>query len=310
MFTKVIVPLDGHNEATASLPVARTLAEANGAGIALLRVVDRPAGLFASHANDVHEAAEYLEQVARDELGSHDLRLTTQVRSGDVVEAILGEADEPGSVVVMATRGHGGVVRAVLGSTASELLHRSPVPVVLLRADARPSVGLKTILAPVDGSPQSEQSLEAVVDLSRLTGAHVTLLQVVAPMSMSTWASQRAAAYEFGQYVDPAWDAAALTDARLYVDDLAWRLGMQGVAAEGLAVRGDVPRIITDTADGIGADLIVMRTRGHTGPARAVLGSVADAVVRSARTPVMLLRDNSGASKELATRARASATHR
>jgi nucleotide-binding universal stress UspA family protein len=53
---------------------------------------------------------------------------------------------------------------------------------------------------------------------------------------------------------------------------------------------GDVPQSIRDTADAVRADLIVMRTRGHTGAARAVLGSVADAVVRSADVPVMLLR--------------------
>jgi nucleotide-binding universal stress UspA family protein len=57
-----------------------------------------------------------------------------------------------------------------------------------------------------------------------------------------------------------------------------------------MAMLGDVPRSITETAEAIGADLIVMRTRGHTGAARAVLGSVADAVVRSADVPVLLVR--------------------
>ena len=38
------------------------------------------------------------------------------------------------------------------------------------------------------------------------------------------------------------------------------------------------------------ADLIVMSTQALTGPARALLGSVADAVVRTANCPVLLLR--------------------
>ena len=121
--------------------------------------------------------------------------------------------------------------------------------------------------------------------------------------------SQSAAAYEFGQYVDPAWDSVALADARRYVDDLASQLGMHGVAAEGLGILGAVPRTITDAADGIAADLIVIRTRGHTGPARAVLGSVAATVVRSAHTPVMLLRGNAASPKESSTPLLAQATH-
>ena len=65
---------------------------------------------------------------------------------------------------------------------------------------------------------------------------------------------------------------------------------------------GDVPSTITETADALGTDLIVMRTRGYTGAARAVLGSVADAVVRSAAVPVMLLRGDEVFDKVAATR--------
>jgi nucleotide-binding universal stress UspA family protein len=87
------------------------------------------------------------------------------------------------------------------------------------------------------------------------------------------------------------WDRAALAQARQYVDALAARPEMRRISADALAMLGEVPKTIIETADGIRADLIVMRTRGHTGASRAVLGSVADAVVRSAGVPVMLLRD-------------------
>ena len=43
-------------------------------------------------------------------------------------------------------------------------------------------------------------------------------------------------------------------------------------------------------SDARNIDLIVMSTEALTGAARAVLGSVADAVVRAARCPVLLLR--------------------
>src|SRR5689334_14014608 len=103
MFTNVIVPLDGTQEAKAAIPVARVLAALGGARLSLLRVVHRPAGLFASHVNQVREASAYLEEVARDTLAGVNLPIATHVRSGDVVEAILNEIDESASNVVVMT---------------------------------------------------------------------------------------------------------------------------------------------------------------------------------------------------------------
>jgi nucleotide-binding universal stress UspA family protein len=292
MFTNVVVPLDGSREATAALPVARTLAALGDSSIRLVRVVHRPAGLFAAHANQVREASAYLDEVVRDRLAGVDQPVSTHVHSGDVVEAIIGEVGDGGSdVIVMATRGHAGVIRAVLGSTASELLSKSPVPVVLVRAGARPMDSIRQILAPVDGSPESEQSLPAVADLAGLTGAKVLLLQVVTPSPIPTWASDIVAGYELGQYVTPGQvDRAAVMDATQYVNRLAERFTTRLISTEALAILGDAPKTITATAEAAKVDLIVMRTHAHTGAARAVLGSVADAVVRSASTPVMLVR--------------------
>jgi nucleotide-binding universal stress UspA family protein len=249
MFTNVIVPLNGSHDAEAAIPVARILAALGGGRLSLLRVVHRPAGLFASHLNQVREASAYLEEVVRDTLAGVNLPIATHVRSGDVVEAILNEVDESASnAIVMTTRGHGGVVRAVLGSVASELLGKSPVPVVLVRAGARPIYQFQQILVPVDSAPESEQALASAAELASAAGAQVRLLKVVTPTLAPMWALEGAGPVHFGQYVDPAEiDRAALAD-------------------------------------------IVMRTRGHTGAARAVLGSVADAVARSAAAPVMLLR--------------------
>jgi len=51
-----------------------------------------------------------------------------------------------------------------------------------------------------------------------------------------------------------------------------------------------VAESIIKTADEVDDDLIVMSTHALTGPARALLGSVADAVVRNAHRPGLLPR--------------------
>jgi len=287
MFSTVLVPLDGSPTAEMALPTARALASALGAQVNLLRVVRRPVALLDGHAAAIREAASYLDGLARG-LSASNVHVKTHVRSGAVGEAILAEiAEARADLVVMATRGHSGVVRAVLGSTASEVLSRSPVPVVLLRADSRGVAEMQRLLVPLDGSAGAALALGAGIDLAHATGAHLTLLQVVAPIPV--WTYHADVGFSFGQHIDPSWDEAALAGARRYLEDLVEELRERGVYADGRAVLGDVPRTISRVAQDISADLIVMSTRAHTGPALAVLGSVADEVVRVATPPVLLL---------------------
>jgi nucleotide-binding universal stress UspA family protein len=100
-----------------------------------------------------------------------------------------------------------------------------------------------------------------------------------------------------GSYLNPAWDEEALAGARRYVAGLAERVRSTCPDVEGRAEIGDtLPPItsvverITTVAEQTGADMIVMSTHAHTGPVRALLGSVADVVVRTARRPVLLVR--------------------
>jgi nucleotide-binding universal stress UspA family protein len=50
-----------------------------------------------------------------------------------------------------------------------------------------------------------------------------------------------------------------------------------------------VAEAIVNAAESAGADVIVTSTRALTGPARALLGSTADAVVRTSHCPVLLI---------------------
>src|SRR5262249_40894264 len=148
---------------------------------------------------------------------------------------------------------------------------------------------VRSLLVPVDGSPGGSVALGAALALASATGAAIHLLDVVVPVPLFAGYPADVA---MPVYVDPSWDDEALASARGYVDALAAKLRPRGGEADGRALLGQVTPTIRATAESVDADLVVTSTHALTGPARAILGSVANAVVRASRRPVLLVRQD------------------
>jgi nucleotide-binding universal stress UspA family protein len=78
--------------------------------------------------------------------------------------------------------------------------------------------------------------------------------------------------------------------AESYLEGLTRKLVRDGVEAEMKLVQGKAADDILSQAEGEGVGLIAMSTRGHSGPARWVLGSTADRVLRCGERPILLVR--------------------
>ncbi len=285
MFKRILVPLDGTSQSNAALPLARTLARATGAEITLLRVL--PESVLPDDGTASGAAKHQLERVAS-ELVDDRVSVDCVVRKGEVAPQILEQVHaQAADLIVMRTHGRVGLERAVLGSVTQRVLAASQVPVLLMRPGGRCISHLHTLLVPIDGSPGGAVALGTAVGLARTTGASLELLEVAVPIPMYAYAG-----YEYGSItgIDAAWDEEALASARTYVDSIVARLHSAGITVDGEArMEPDVPGTIVARAEETSADLIVMSTEALSGAARALLGSVADAVVRSSHCPVLLL---------------------
>ena len=104
---------------------------------------------------------------------------------------------------------------------------------------------------------------------------------------------------------DPGFPPSDWTDAlQITVEDIAADLGMplaeEADPADLIDIdhaeveASDVAAAILHHASGVGADLIVMGTHGRNGLERAVMGSVAETVLRHARCPVFTVGPASG----------------
>lgn len=141
----------------------------------------------------------------------------------------------------------------------------------------------KHILVAVDGSACAGNALELAIDLARLEGARLSLRCIVDP-SDAVWRVPPSPMAE--QLVE-----AAEAGAQRVIDGALKRAADAGLDAEGFVRYGSVAREIAAQARETGADAIVMGTHGWSGIKHALMGSVAEGVLRHAPCPVIVVRD-------------------
>lgn len=169
MFTRLVVPLDGSKLAERALPTAEELSTLTGTPMHLVRVAD-PAALgpygsmlLPAEANafqqilgdEVVAARDYLDRLIARQAG-RGRAATGEVRRGTAADEIVAST-RSGDLIVMATHGRGGMARWFLGSVAEEVVRRSAVNVLLVRAGSPTNEGEGPVSA--TWAPQSIASI-------------------------------------------------------------------------------------------------------------------------------------------------------
>ena len=133
------------------------------------------------------------------------------------------------------------------------------------------------ILVPTDMSDFAELALRYALFFNEKLGSHITLMHAE---SMPLYPDQ-----PFGYYLENAADARR--DAAERLRDYAREKVPASVHVE-TTVIDDIPaRAISDLADSLDADLIIMGTHGRHGLTRALLGSVTERLLRMTSRPVL-----------------------
>jgi nucleotide-binding universal stress UspA family protein len=134
---------------------------------------------------------------------------------------------------------------------------------------------IKTILVPLDGSPLAEQGLETGCRVARDSGAALVLVRAILYYGLMR-ENEKA-------------ERRTLAEARGYMAEQEERLRRDGFTVRVVVLPSDPVQAILFAADMYDADLIAMSTHGATGLRHALLGSVAEAVLRRSRHPVLLV---------------------
>jgi nucleotide-binding universal stress UspA family protein len=151
------------------------------------------------------------------------------------------------------------------------------------KGTAMARVEWKRILCPVDFSETSRAAMETAIELAGRFDGELVLVH----------------AYPIPGYTFP--DGSAVASARMLqelADEAArhleeWRQMALAAGARRVTVEkavGDPAAEIVRAAEELKADLVVMGTHGRTGIEHALMGSIAERVVRRAKCPVLTVR--------------------
>jgi len=159
-------------------------------------------------------------------------------------------------------------------------------------------MGYKSILLTLDGSLFAEQALQHVVSLAE-PGAliHVVSVLVHEPIDLLTGVARSSSYFTPFSYSDVFANQNSLTaennahlahNRQSYLEQVTRQLVEAGYTVT-LEVRtGDPVKAIIDAAQN-GCEVILMATHGRTGFSKALLGSVAETVLRQAPCPLLLI---------------------
>lgn len=290
---KILCPVDFSPGSQRAMRIAVRLAKSSGAELVLAHAWHLPpmsyAGELAFPPDTVQAMSEDeergLEAAAHEATALGAPRVTSRFLTGvpwdQIVEVLRGDPEL--ELVVMGTHGRSGLSRFLLGSVAEKVVRHAPCPVMTV-PEREHTGAFQHVLCPIDFSESSRRAVDLAAEIVEPGGAGLTLLHVVElpvtysgeppmPDLLDTLDTRAAKLLE---------DWAAELRAKVSVPvTTRWRIGSPG--GQALAILDEQPPF----------DLVVIGSHGRTGLRRALLGSVAEKIVRHAPCPVLVARERS-----------------
>src|SRR5262249_30727087 len=284
VYRQLLVPLDGSSFAEQALPLALSIARRAEASLKLVHVHSPLAAVYSDSPVISDRSLEnqfkrhkqdYLDRMVRRVGEISPIPVSSILMEGDVADTISRVASSTGmDLILMTTHARGIPGRLWLGSVADQLVHQSPVPLLLIPPQAA-SPGLekdcvlKHFLVPLDGSALAEEILKPATTLGKLMDADYTLLRVIRPVD-SFWHPTQGD--PLGQEIRLLTDRmnsmqqSLREEARSYLDRIAGKLQSDSLRVKTMLTEEHQPGVaIIHTAVPQSFDCIAIETHGRRG---------------------------------------------
>jgi nucleotide-binding universal stress UspA family protein len=297
---RILVPLDFSPASMEALDNAVSVAKQFRAVIHLVHVYppDEASSVPAA-GHLLVQSAEAIEILNEELTGIHRKRVlpfrpeNCHVRSGRPYQEIISLARKiDADLIVLSTRGYSGLKHLLLGSTAERVVRGAPCPVLIARKRKQKSKAadktftVRTILVPVDFSNCSLAGVEYAAFMAKKLYATLRLFHAMYPYTNYVIADRAGA--RLSGLADAVEEAT-----RIEMDALKQMDFLRGLAVQTEIRAGHAIEEICNAASQPDVDVIVTSTHGRSGFKHALIGSVAEHVVRYADCAVMVVPSHS-----------------
>jgi nucleotide-binding universal stress UspA family protein len=298
MFTHILVPLDGSSIAECVLPHAAKAAQACGARITLLHVLEHKQSQRDNRPVDPldwemkrSEAEAYLATV-EERLRRLDIVVEPVVVEGNAAEAVVAFAHKNDvDLLVISSHGESGFTGWNVSSTVQKVVLRAYVSILIVRAYEAPAVTLPDfsygrIVVPLDGSQRAEWVLSCVQKLAAFEDAAVELVHVLAPPEMPR---QAPPSQEDAELARRLLDRNR-QEMESYLESLSVRLN-HDVKVRLLSGKEVVTTLHQFVEEEEGAGLLVLNAHGYSENTRWPYGAVPTSFIFYGTTPLLIVQD-------------------
>ena len=209
------------------------------------------------------------------------LDISVDLQTAAAVPSLLAQTEDA-VLLVLGSRGTGGFRGILVGSTAVALVAHGACPVAVIRGateDAAPPAEGPVVVG-VDGSPTSDAAIATAFDEASWRGAEV--------VAVHAW-SQYASDHVRFQSIDEGREQVEQAEHELLAQRLAgWQEKYPDVAVRRVVTSGRPVERLLEHA--VGAQLMVVGSRGSGGFSGMLLGSTSQALIRHATCPLLVVR--------------------
>lgn len=205
--------------------------------------------------------------------------------SGEAVlgapSAVLERASESARMVVVGSRGRGGLASVLLGSVSRHVATHAASPVAVVRGRSRGPARRRVVVG-VDGSAAANAALGFALEEAAIRDVGVLAVRVYPPNHPPT-----AHPPVTTESVDPV--QRRQNEYQFLLDDVAsWRRRRPDVPIECVAIEGHPGEVLTDLSET--AELVVVGKHGHGGLGNLFVGSVGRHLLHHSQSPVLIVR--------------------
>lgn len=212
-----------------------------------------------------------------------DIKIGHVIAEGSPIDLLL-DMSKNSTMIVMGSRGLGGLSGMVMGSVSAAVVSHAECPVVVVREDNHVDETTKygPIVVGIDGSAVSEKATEYAFAEASARGAELHAVHTWMDMQVQASLAGLAAAQQQWQVVEQ--EQHALLAERL----AGFQQEFPDVVVKKIVTRDRPVRALCDASEG--AQLLVVGSHGRGGFKGMLLGSTSRALLQSAPCPMMVVR--------------------